>query len=320
MQAYILRRLILIIPTLVFVTLILFFVVRLIPGDVVEMMVTEHEQFTHSKGQELLQEIRHKLGLDLPIHVQYGKWVWQVFQGDLGKSLWSGIRVTEVLVQRWPVSFELGILAMITGLIIAIPVGIFSAVRQDSIGDYVARSAAIAGIALPSFWIGTMVMVFPSLWWGWSPRMEYVRFTENPAQNLGQFIIPAAILGLQLAGTTMRMTRTMMLEVLRQDYIRTAWSKGMKERAVVLRHALKNALIPIVTIIGFQFPMLIGGSVVLEEIFNLPGVGRLIVQIINTRDYIMLSGINLIIATFVMLVNLSVDVTYSFLDPRVQYR
>ena len=319
MHTYIIRRLLLMIPTLFLVTVMVFFVVRLIPGDVVEMMADEHEYLTHASGEELIEQLRKALGLDVPIHVQYIRWISGVIRGDLGKSLWSGIPVIDKISQRWPVSFELGFLAMITSLIIAVPIGIYSGIRQDTYGDYLGRSIAIGCIALPSFWLGTMVMVFPSLWWGWSPPMEYIPFFDDPAANLGQFIIPALILGMVMSGTTMRMTRTMMLEILRQDYIRTAWSKGLRERTVVMRHALKNALIPVVTIVGLQLPILIGGSVVLEAIFNLPGIGRLIVEIINDRDYIMLSGINLTIASFVLVVNLVVDMTYSFLDPRVRY-
>ena len=320
MRTYIIRRLILIIPTLFFVTLILFFMIRLIPGDTVSLMVSEHLTYSTESSEELLTKIRHELGLDIPIHLQYGQWLWGVLQGDLGKSLWSGINVISVIAQRWPISFELGILAIVVGLLISLPIGIYSAIRQDTIGDYIVRSFAITGIALPTFWTGTMVMIFPSLWWKWSPVLEYIPFLENPLQNLGQFIIPSIILGMALSGTTMRMTRTMMLEVLRQDYIRTAWSKGLKERVVILRHALKNALIPIVTIVGFQVPMLIGGSVVLESIFNLPGVGALLIQLINNRDYPMLAGVNLLIATLVLLINLAVDITYSYIDPRIHYK
>jgi peptide/nickel transport system permease protein len=168
--------------------------------------------------------------------------------------------------------------------------------------------------------LGTMVMVFPSIWWNWSPSMKYIPFIEDPLGNLGMFIIPAIILGMVLSGVTMRMTRTMMLEVLRQDYIRTAWSKGLRERMVIIRHALKNALIPVVTVIGLQLPILIGGSVILENIFNLPGIGRLMVEVINNRDYTVLSGINLITATIVLLINIGVDLTYAYLDPRVHYK
>jgi peptide/nickel transport system permease protein len=218
------------------------------------------------------------------------------------------------------VSFELGLLALIIGQLIALPIGIYSAVRQDTVGDYIGRSFAIFCIAVPSFWLGTMAVVFPAKYWGWAPPIEYVPFFEDPLNNLKQFIVPSVILGMVMSGTTMRMTRTMMLEVLRQDYIRTAWSKGLRERIVIFRHALKNAFIPVVTIVGMRLPLLIGGSAVLESIFALPGVGRLIIEVISNRDYPILSGINLIMATVVLLMNLIVDITYAYLDPRVHYR
>jgi len=316
MSTYIIRRLLLVIPTLFLVTLFVFFSVRLIPGDVVDLMI-EEQQGVETVSRE---ELEHSLGLDLPIHVQYGEWMSGVLRGSLGVSLWTGRRVTQEIINRLPVSFELGLLAIVIALIIAIPIGVYSAIRQDTGGDYVARSFAIACIALPSFWVGTMVVVFPSIWWHWSPPVTLIPFITDPLGNLGMFIIPSAILGMVMSGTTMRMTRTMMLEVLRQDYIRTAWSKGLKEKIVIIRHAMKNALIPVVTIIGLQLPITIGGSVVLEKIFCLPGIGWLIIDAINSRDYAIVSGINLFMATFVLCINLLVDLTYAYLDPRVHYR
>ena len=317
MRAYIIRRLLLMIPTLFLVSLIIFFLARLIPGSIIDEMLAQQQvsNYALTRGQ-----IEHELGLDKPIYVQYGIWITDLFQGDLGDSLWSKRPVTETIFPKFPVSFELGIIGTIVGLLISIPIGVYSAVRQDSIGDYIGRGLAIAGIALPSFWLGTMVMVFPSIWWGWAPPMQYVSFFQNPGQNIQLFIIPGVILGMGLAGVTMRMTRTMMLEVLRQDYIRTAWSKGLKERVIVFRHAMKNALIPVVTIIGLQLPVLIGGEVVLEQIFNLPGIGRLMISVIGQRDYPIIQGINLILALVVLLINLGVDLTYAYLDPRVHYK
>jgi len=186
-------------------------------------------------------------------------------------------------------------------------------------GDYIGRSFAILCISLPGFWLGTMVMVFPAVWWGWSPPMRYIPITENLGQNLLQFIIPAVIMGMVMSGTTMRMSRTMMLEVLRQDYIKTAWSKGLKEKRVVIRHAMKNAMIPVITIIGLQVPVLIGGSVIMERIFNLPGIGRLLIDALGQRDYPVISGVNVVMATAVLVINLVVDVIYAYLDPRISY-
>jgi len=205
-------------------------------------------------------------------------------------------------------------------LIIAFPIGIYSAIRQDTWGDYIGRTFAILCIAVPGFWLGTLIIVFPSIWWGWSPSISLIRFPEDPMGNLVQFIVPAIVLGMALSGVTMRMTRTMMLEVLRQDYIRTAWSKGLKERVVVIRHALKNALIPVVTLVGLQLPILVGGTVIIEQIFSLPGMGRLIVEATFDRDYPMITGVMLFFAIAVMLINLFVDLTYAYFDPRVHYR
>jgi peptide/nickel transport system permease protein len=325
MRAYIVRRLLLVIPTLFLVTIIVFSIIRLIPGDVVEIMATEYE-FTLALD---VDAIRHELGLDMPLHIQYGRWLGVlptpdigfsgVIQGNLGNSLWTGKPVTYEVFTRMPVSFELGFFALIIGQIIALPIGIYSAIRQDTWGDYIGRSFAIFCIAVPSFWLGTMAVIFPAKYLGWSPSVEYVGFLEDPVENIKQFIIPSIILGMNLSGVTMRMTRTMMLEVLRQDYIRTAWSKGLNERVVIFRHAMKNAMIPVVTIVGMQLPLLIGGSAVLESIFALPGIGGLLIKVINNRDYLVLSGINMIMATFVLLINLVVDITYAYLDPRVHY-
>ena len=198
-------------------------------------------------------------------------------------------------------------MALVIGLLIALPVGIYSAIRQDTTADYLGRSLAIIGLATPNFWLRIMVMLYPVIWWGWSPSMELVSFTEDPLGNLGMFIVPSVILGTALSAATMRMTRTMMLEVLRQDYIRTAWSKELKERVVVIRHAIKNALIPVVSLIGLQLPILVGGAVIMENIFNQPGIGRLLLIALNDRDYPVVSGINLFFAAGVMGINLLID-------------
>ena len=219
-----------------------------------------------------------------------------------------------------PITFELGFLALIVGMLIAIPIGVYSAIRQDTKGDYLTRSFSILMLAIPSFWMGTMVMVFPSIWWGWSPEVKFFNFTVNPVQNLKQMIVPAIILGSALSAITMRMTRTMMLEVLRQDYIRTAWAKGLGERRVVMRHALRNALIPVVTLIGLQAPLLIGGAVIMEQIFVIPGMGLLLLDAVNQRDYPIITGVFLIVGLAVMLINLIVDLSYGLLDPKVRYR
>ena len=330
MRAYIIRRLLLIIPTLFLLTVLVFLSVRFIPGDVIDVMVAEM-QYLGDFDREALE---HKLGLDVPVHVQYGRWIgvlptpdWitgeshfnGLLQGTLGKSLYGLFSVEEKIIARLPVTIELGVMAIVIGLLISLPVGIYSAIRQDTAADYAGRSAAIIGLATPNFWLGIMVMIYPAIWWGWAPPMELIPFTEDPLGNLWVFLIPSLILGTGMAAATMRMTRTMMLEVLRQDYIRTAWAKGLKERVVIMRHAVKNALIPVVTLIGLQLPILVGGAVIMENIFNLPGLGRLLLRALEVRDYPVVSGVNLFFATVVIGGNLMIDLIYPYLDPRVRY-
>jgi peptide/nickel transport system permease protein len=315
MGRYLIKRLLILVPTLLLVSITIFLSIRFIPGDVMDMMV-QGESWTKQDRKA----IQHKLGLDLPLYEQYGQWMKKIIlHGDLGQSLWGNIKVMDRIKDTAPVSLELTFFSMVISLIISLPIGIYSAMRQDTIGDYLARSFAIACIAVPSFWLGTVVIVFPAIWWGWSPPTMYISFMESPTQNLLQIIIPAIILGMSMAGVVMRMTSTMMLEVLRQDYIRTAWAKGLKEKTVIIRHALKNAFIPIVTIIGLQIPYLIGGAVIIEQIFGLPGMGRLIVDSAFQRDYPMVSGTALVMSVGVVLLNLMVDMTYGFLNPKIVY-
>ena len=256
----------------------------------------------------------------MPVHVQYGRWIGNILlHGSLGRSLMGGWTVEERILDRLPVTIELGLLALVIGLVIALPVGIYSAIRQDTAADYLGRSAAIIGLVTPNFWLGVMVMIYPAIWWGWAPPMRLVPLSEDLLGNLAVFIIPSLIVGTAMSAATMRMTRTMMLEVLRQDFIRTAWSKGLRERVVVIRHAVKNALIPVVSLIGLQLPILVGGAVIMENIFNLPGLGSLMLTALNDRDYPVVSGINLFFATAVVGINLMTDLIYSYLDPRVRY-
>jgi peptide/nickel transport system permease protein len=335
MRAYLIRRLLLVIPTLFLLTVLVFLSVRFIPGDVVDYIVTLRG--AEAGGQVDEEALRRLLGLDVPVYVQYGRWIgvlptpeWPLttgeshfkglLQGSFGESLIGGWSIEERIVGRLPVTIELGAMAIVIGLVIALPVGIYSAIRQDTATDYAGRTAAVIGLATPNFWLAIMVMLYPALWWRWSPSVELITFEEDPLGNLGMFLIPAVILGTAMSAATMRMTRTMMLEVFRQDYIRTAWSKGLRERVVVMRHAVKNALIPVVTLVGLQLPLLIGGSVILEQIFVLPGIGRMFVDALDQRDYPVVSAINLIFATAVLVINLMIDVIYAFLDPRVRYQ
>ena len=317
MRAYIIRRLLLIIPTLFILSILVFLSVRFIPGDVIDVIVGRMELSAKNIDREALER---QLGLDVPVWAQYGRWIGDIFRhGSLGQSLLGGAAVEEKILGRLPVTIQLGVMAIVIGLVIALPVGIYSAIRQDTAADYLGRSIAVIGLATPNFWLGIMVMIFPAIWWGWSPPMEMIPFTEDPLGNLGVFLIPSLIMGTASAAATMRMMRTMMLEVLRQDYIRTAWSKGLRERVVIIRHTLKNALIPVVTLIGLQLPILVGGAVIMENIFNLPGIGRLLVNALNNRDYPLVSGVNLFFATGVVLLNLLIDLIYPYLDPRVRY-
>ena len=332
MRAYIIRRLLLIIPTLFILTILVFLSVRFVPGDVIDSMLGKQEFLGGEVDREALERM---LGLDVPVHVQYGRWIgvlpipdWVtgeshfkgLLQGTLGRSLHGGrFPVEERIIARLPVTIELGLMAIVIGLLIALPVGIYSAIRQDTAADYAGRSLAIVGLATPNFWLALMVMIYPAIWWGWTPPMRLITFTEDPLGNLGMFLIPSLILGTASAAATMRMTRTMMLEVLRQDYIRTAWSKGLRERVVIMRHAIKNALIPVVSLIGLQLPILVGGAVIMENIFNLPGLGSLMVVALVDRDYPVVSGVNLVFATAVVGINLMIDLLYPYLDPRVRY-
>ena len=306
------------IPTLFIVTILVFLSVRFIPGDIIDVMIGDLAYM--GAGDIDREALERKLGLDVPVYVQYGRWVGGILlHGTLGDSLLGGFTIEEQILARLPVTLELGVLALVIGFLIALPVGIYSAIRQNTAADYLGRSFAIIGLATPNFWLALMVMIYPALWWSWSPPMQLIPFSEDPLSNLGMLLIPSLILGTASAAATMRMTRTMMLEVLRQDYIRTAWSKGLKERIVVIRHAIKNALIPVVSLIGLQLPILIGGAVIMENIFNLPGLGRLMLDALETRDYPLVSGINLLFATIVVGINLMIDLIYAYLDPRVQY-
>ena len=320
MRAYLIRRILLLIPTLFLLTAFVFLSVRFIPGDVIDVM---SERSMRAGGSQLDRAAMEKLlGLDKPVHVQYANWIGgMVLHGTFGTSLHGRTySIEQIISRRLPITMELGLLALVIALTIALPVGVYSAMRQDTAADYVGRSAAIIGLATPNFWLGMLVIVFPSIWWQWQPPVEHVSFRDAPLRNLGFFIIPAAIVGTAMAASTMRMTRTMMLEVLRQDYVRTAWSKGLREKVVVVRHAIKNAFIPVATLIGLELPILIGGSVIIENVFNIPGLGRLAVEALSLRDYPTVSAVNMLFATGVMAVNLIIDLIYPYLDPRVRYQ
>lgn len=320
MTKYLLRRLLLIIPTLIGASIIISGLVRLLPGDAVDVLVAEYRG-TAADLEVESAKLRAELGLDKSWPEQYATWLWGVLQGDFGHSLQGGQRsVLDDLAARIPVTVELGLIALLVGTALAIPIGVYSAIRQDTTRDYLARSFAIIFLAVPSFWLATLVIsiVIPVLDLPLIP-IRFHGFFDQPIENLKQMWVPGVILGVALAGGVMRLTRAQMLEVLRQDYVRTAWAKGLRERTVVTRHALRNSLIPIITLIGIQVPFVIGGSVVLEFIFVLPGMGLRLLRALGERDVPVILGINMIVVFVVVLANLLVDITYSILDPRIRY-
>src|SRR3989441_1575512 len=316
MYKYVLRRLLLAVPVLLLPSLIVFGLMRVMPGDALIALMGE----SGNVGEKELAKLRKDLGLDQPYYQQYLLWLWQMVSLRRGDSIFTNEPIAVSLRKAIPVTLELASLAMIIGLVIAVPVGVLSATRQDKPADYAGRVVGVAGLSIPDFWLATLVITFAASWFNWIPPIGYVSFWDSPWKNLQQFLLPAAILGFRLSAATMRMTRSTVLEVLREDYVRTAWAKGLTGKIVVYKHALKNALIPVVTIIGGQLGTLLAGTVVVEQIFALPGMGRLTVEAILYRDYpVVQTNVMLVAATLVTL-NLVVDLTYAWLDPRIRYR
>jgi len=313
MRLYVFRRLVVAVPSLLIASLIVFTLPRLIPGDVVQLMLEEK-----AYGKDL-EDLRAKLGLNRPIPVQYVDWLGAVVRGNLGESLWTRQPVLSELARRLPVSATLGALALAVAIAIGIPIGVIAAVRQDGVLDYFARGLAVLGLSVPAFVMAILVTLLPAIWWGWTPRTQFVPFVTSPAAFVLQLVLPAIILGITSAAGIMRLTRGMLLEVLRHDYVRTAWAKGLRERKVVLKHALKNAIIPVITVLGLQVAAIAGGAVVIEWVFGIPGMGQFLVDAIVQRDYPVIQGINLMIVMIIVVSNLLVDLTYAFLDPRIRY-
>ena len=313
LRRYLAKRLVVAIPSLLIASLIVFTLPRLIPGDVVAMML---EEKAYAKD---LEELREKLGLNRPIYVQYFEWLGRAATGNLGESLWTRRPVLEEIGQRLPITLELALLSMVVAIAIAIPVGVIAAARQDTAQDYVFRSSAILGLSIPNFWLATLIIVLPAIWWGWRPMTGYIEITKDAKAHILQMMLPAVILGVSFSAAMMRLTRGMLLEVLRQDYVRTAWSKGLRERVIILKHGLRNAIIPVITYIGTQLPQVIGGTVVIETIFGLPGMSRFLFDAINQRDYPVIQGVNLVVVSFIVIINLVVDALYAVLDPRIRY-
>jgi len=320
MRDYIMRRLLFNVPVLFLVLLMIFSVTRLAPGDVVDLMLETSSINSAEVKRQLYNQIRKELRLDQPIYVQFAEYAFNLFKGDFGTSIWTRQPVLKEIIIRLPVSIELGVLALLTSTIMALPMGIIAAVRQDTWVDYLTRVLSVLALSVPSFWTATLVIIYPSIWWGYGPPIEYKAPWEDLGINLRMVLAPAFILGLVQMGTVSRMTRSALLEVIRQDYIRTAWSKGLRERTVLWRHALKNAMIPVITLIGLQVGTVIAGTVVMETIFSLPGVGKLVVDAVTKKDFPQLQGNVMFISAWILFVIVLVDVAYAWFDPRIRYR
>src|SRR5215475_10399481 len=305
MYKYVARRLAMSIPVVILSSLIVFGLMRVMPGDALTALMGESGNVSPKE----LEKLRRDLGLDLPYYKQYLIWAWQMLSLNPGDSIFTNEPISVALKKSIPVTVELAVLA-----------GVISATRQDKASDYAGRVAAITGLSLPDFWLGTLVITFAAIWFRWIPPLGYASLWTDPWTNLQQFLLPAAVLGFRLSAATMRMTRSTLLEVLREDYVRTAWAKGLGERIIIYKHALKNALIPVITLVGGQFGTLLAGTVIVETIFALPGMGRLTVEAILFRDYPIVQTNVMLVAVTLVTLNLIVDLTYAWLDPRIRYQ
>lgn len=315
MSRYFLQRLALVIPTLIGTTIIVFVLLRLLPGDIVDILFGGDPQVS----QQTLAQIRDSLGLNKPLPIQYFDWVAGLLRGDAGTSMRSGIPVSESIIRSMPVTVELGLLAIVIACLVAVPLGMISAVRRNGVSDLLTRLIGLIGLSFPGFWLATMFLLLSSTVFRWVPPLKWVSPFEDLGQNLQIMIVPSIILAVQPMAVIMRMTRASMLEVLRQDYIRTAYAKGLRQRLVLLRHALQNAFIPVLTVIGVQFGGLMGGSVIIEQVFSLPGVAFYLLSGIYNRDYPVVQSTVLFLSLIFILVNLAVDMLYGFVDPRIRY-
>ena len=314
MRRYVVGRLLLMIPTLVGVAILTFVIMRAVPGDIVALRYAGS-----SVPQSVIDQERHILGLDKPMWAQFVDWMTSISRGDLGQSLWTGHSVIEEVQVRMPLSIELAVLATLFAVVLAIPLGVIAAVKQDSWVDYAIRVFSIGGLAMPSFWIGIMMVLITLTLFGWAPPVVFTPLFEDPVANLAGLILPAIAVGYRYSAVSMRMTRSTVLEVLREDYVRTARAKGLRETLVVVRHALRNALLPVVTVVSLEFAFLIGGLVVTEQVFNLNGIGKLLVDAVAHRDYPLIQALVLLLASVFVIVNFVVDMVYVVLDPRIRY-
>ena len=318
MATFIFRRVLLMIPTLFGVAVVIFLLLRVVPGDVVEARyLTQGSQF---QSQDLMDQERKKLGLDQPLWKQFTGWMGGVLHLDFGLSMWTGSPITEEIKLRFALSLQLALMATIVATLLAIPLGILAAVKQDSWIDYGVRVFSIAGLAMPSFWLGILMILAMLIIFKWLPPMVFTPFWVNPWENLAQLIWPALAVGYRYSAVATRMMRSAMLEVLREDYIRTARAKGLWLKLVLSRHAMKNALLPVITVIGLEFAFLLGGLVVTEQVFNLNGLGLLFVEAISHRDYTLTQALVLIVASVFIFINFATDIAYAWLDPRIRFR
>ena len=318
MQTYIVKRLLLFIPTLLLVTLLVFLLMRVVPGDpALYMLVGDNVSGQVTQAQ--IDAKRAELGTDRPIMVQYVDWIWGMARGNFGISMFFDDPISDTLAVRFPVTLELTAMAQLIAMLVAVPLGVFSAVKQDALGDYAARIVTMTGVAIPTFYTAILTIYFLVLLFEWAPPLNYAQLWEDPWLNLQQLVFPALALGFYNMAITARMTRSAMLEVFREDYIRTARSKGLREGLVIMRHALKNAFLPVLTVFGWQLARLMAGAVLIEEIFLVPGMGRTLVDSIEHRDYTMIQALIMVVAVMIMLTNLVVDIIYAWLDPRIRY-
>lgn len=316
MKEYLLRRVLLILPTLFGALTLIFIIMNILPGDIALMILGED---TGGGNSEALAQLREQLGLGRPLYVRYFAWLWGVFRLDFGTSLWTGVPVFEEIWVRLPVTLTLIVFSVLLSMVLAIPIGIIAALKQDSWVDYGLRVFTISGLSIPSFWFGLMVVLFLLVVFSWFPPLTYAVIYTNPWVSLQQLFLPAIVLGYRQTAVSARMMRSSMLEVMREDFVRTARSKGLRERIVIYLHALKNAALPVITIFGVEAVILFSGAVIIEKIFNVPGVGTLIVDAMGRRDIPLVQGVVLIIVVFVLVVNLLVDLAYAWLDPRIRY-
>ena len=317
MRGYLVRRFLMMFPTLIGVALVVFVLMRVMPGDIVQVRLAGEGGMV---SEETLQKERARLGLDKPVWRQFGDWMWGVAHLDLGRSMWTGRTVGSEIAIRFQLSLQLAIMATIVAVLLAIPLGMIAALWQDTWIDYAVRVFSIAGLATPSFWLGILMLLTFLIVFKWSPPMAYTPIWVDPWANLAQLTWPALATGYRYSAVATRMTRSSVLEVLREDYIRTARGKGLWQRLILTRHALKNAMLPVVTVIGLEFAFLMGGLVVTEQVFNLNGLGKLFVDAVSHYDYTLIQGLVLLVACVFILSNFVVDLLYAGLDPRIRYR